>query len=218
MFRKGQRLPSSTIPGKIMTLRELLMSLHAVDEKFLDMAAYVSPASGGYSPISHTSLLYVGHPVIHLEPKPASLAKSSSSFAMNAYQMPTEMSGFWSSPGDEVAAVNPDDLRNVLRLFREVQAHTPAGQCGSIDARMYKSVCSPSANVMAVWYRASMLGLLQMLPESPLTPWTHDGELDDPVFQVAATFPMKKMEVAVVRQGPPFDVQEFLKQIEKDMG
>jgi hypothetical protein len=47
---------------------------------------------------------------------------------MNAYQMPTEMSDFWTAPGDEVPGVNPDDLRNVLRLFRDVQAHTPAGQ------------------------------------------------------------------------------------------
>jgi len=197
-----------------MTLRELLESLQAIDEKSLDMEVMVSPASGGYAPISHTSVLYAGHPVIHLaEPKPASLSKSSSSFAMNAYQMPTEMSDFWSAPGHEVAAVNPDDLRNVWRLFRDVQAHTPAGQSGSIDGGMYKSVCSPEANVMAVWYRASMLGMLQMLPESPLTPWTHDGKLDDAVFQVAATFPMKKMDVGVVQQGPPFDVQEFVKQI-----
>jgi hypothetical protein len=197
-----------------MTLRELLKSLHAFDEESLDMEVMASPASGGYSSISHTSVLYAGHPVIHLvEPKAASLAKSSSSFAMNAYQMPTEVSNFWSTPGDEVAAVNPDDLRKVWRLFRDVQAHTPAGQCGSIDGRMYKNVCSPGANVVAVWYRASMLGMLQMLPESPLTPWTHDGELDDAAFQVAATFPMKKMEIGVVQQGPPFDVQEFVKQI-----
>ncbi len=62
-----------------------------------------------------------------------------------------------------------------------------------------------------MWYRASMLGLLQMLPESPLKPWTRDGlNLDEVVFQVAATFPMKKMEVGVVHDGLPFDVQELL--------
>ena len=54
-----------------MMLRELLKSLHAVDEKHMDMAVMVSPASGGYTGISHVSVLYVGHPVIHLaEPKP----------------------------------------------------------------------------------------------------------------------------------------------------
>lgn len=49
--------------------------------------------------------------------------------------------------------------------------------------------------------------------QSPLTPWTHNGELDDAVFQVAATFPMKNMEVGVVHDGLPFDVEGFLKQI-----
>jgi len=72
-----------------------------------------------------------------------------------------------------------------------------------------------------VWYRASMLGLLemlpnvapQMIPEFPLTPWTHNGELDDAVIQVAATFPMKRIGVGVVHDGLPFDVEEFVKQI-----
>jgi CspA family cold shock protein len=46
-----------------------------------------------------------------------------------------------------------------------------------------------------------------------LAQWTHNGELDDVVFQVAATFPMKKMQVGVVHRGLPFDVQEFVKQV-----
>lgn len=46
-----------------------------------------------------------------------------------------------------------------------------------------------------------------------LASWTHDGQLDDAVFEVAATFPMHKMKTGVVREGPPFDVEEFVKQI-----
>src|SRR5882762_5507174 len=57
-----------------MNLRELLKTLQAVDEKHLDMDVMVSPASGGYAGISHVSVLYVGHAVIHLaEPKPVEL-------------------------------------------------------------------------------------------------------------------------------------------------
>jgi hypothetical protein len=56
-----------------MTLRELLKSLQAMDEKSLDMDVMVSPHSGGYEGISHVSVLYAGLPVIHLaEPKPKS--------------------------------------------------------------------------------------------------------------------------------------------------
>lgn len=124
----------------------------------------------------------------------------------------TDVLDFWRSKGD-VTAVKPGDLKAVCALMRDVRAHHTAGQSVGIDSRAYENACSPGADVDAVWYRASMLGLLQMLPESPLTPWMHDGELDDAVLQVAATFPMKKMEVGVVHHGPPFDVQEFVKQI-----
>lgn len=125
----------------------------------------------------------------------------------------SDVPDLWSVTGDEVAAVNPDDLRKVCKMINDVQAYNP-GQGVILNNEMYARVCSPAANVMAVWYRASMLGLLQMLPEPPLAPWTHHGGLDDAVFQVAAAFPMKNMGVGVVHEGPPFDMQEFLKQIE----
>jgi len=33
------------------------------------------------------------------------------------------------------------------------------------------------------------------------------------LFNLAAKFPMKRMPVGVPQQGPPFDLNEFLKQI-----
>jgi len=120
---------------------------------------------------------------------------------------------FFGARGNDVAAVNPDDLRNVWTMMRDLEAHTLAGQSGSISSGLYESACSPGANVVAVWYRASILGVLQMLPGNPLTPWSHEDELDDAVFQIAATFPMKKLPVGLVKNGLPFDVQELVKQI-----
>ena len=125
----------------------------------------------------------------------------------------SDVPDLWNVMGDEIAAVNPDDLRKVWKMMCDVQARTP-GQGVSIDKGMYLGECSPGANVMAVWYRASMLGILQMLPEPPLAPWTHNGGLDDAVFQVAAAFPIKNMGVGIVHQGLPFDMQEFLKQLQ----
>lgn len=179
-----------------MTLRELLKSLHAVDEKNLDMEVMVSPHSGGYTPISHVSVLYVGHAVIHLaEPTPA------------------EAPDLWAGSQEEyVAAVDPADLQKVWQLFRDVEARNQ-GRRMSIDQKVFESVCSPGADVTAVWYRASMLGMLQMASEAPLKPWTHDGEFDDAVFQVAATFPIRTMRVGAVYDEPPFDVEGFVKQI-----
>jgi hypothetical protein len=33
------------------------------------------------------------------------------------------------------------------------------------------------------------------------------------LFEVVATFPMEKLRAGVVREGPPFDVEEFVRQI-----
>jgi hypothetical protein len=181
-----------------MTLRELLKSLRAVDKKFLDVHVLVSPASGGYDGISHVSVLYVGHAVIHLEePKPA--------------EPPPDL---WagSQEGDTVAAVSPDDLGKLWKLVRDVEAQNP-GECASIGNSVYQSVCGPGVDVIAVWYRVSMLGAITKMKPDLLSQWTHEGDLDDAVFQVAATFPMKKMPVGVEQEGLPFDVEEFVKQI-----
>ena len=43
----------------------------------------------------------------------------------------------------------------------------------------------------------------------------NSGELADAVFQVAATFAMKRMSVGVPQQELPFDVQVFPAKIEK---
>ena len=58
-----------------------------------------------------------------------------------------------------------------------------------------------------------MLAVMQKFPESPLTRWAHDGDLDNAVFQVASTFPMKKMAVGVEQEELPLDVDEFVKQV-----
>lgn len=97
-------------------------------------------------------------------------------------------------------------------MSAEFEARNP-GQCGAIGNSVYQSVCSPGADVVSVWYRASMLWVLRHVISDVVASWTHDGQLDDAVFQVAATFPMEKMKTGVVREGPPFDVEEFVKQV-----
>jgi hypothetical protein len=59
-------------------------------------------------------------------------------------------------------------------------------------------------------FRATMLSMIPGM----LAPWTHNDELDDAVFQIAATIPMRKVKIDVAQEGPPFDVKEFLKAIE----
>jgi hypothetical protein len=124
---------------------------------------------------------------------------------------------FWgASSGSKdgpVAAVNPDDLRAAWAIYRDVQARQPNRQTG-VSVNVFQGVCSPGADIAAVVYRTWML--LWLGRHTLLSPWLHDGELDRAVFKVAATFPIHKMQVGIVQQGYPFDVQKFVRQIEED--
>jgi hypothetical protein len=44
-------------------------------------------------------------------------------------------------------------------------------------------------------------------------PWTKDGELTEPVFRAAAQVPMEWIGVGVVRQGLPFDLEDFMRRV-----
>jgi hypothetical protein len=122
---------------------------------------------------------------------------------------------FWDSSSQDgpVATVNPGDLQKVWAICHRRNIRTPNQQF-AIGFNAFKVVCSSGADVHAVWCRASLLELMcgRM---GLLSRWLHSGELDDAVFKVAATFPIKKLQVGVVHQGLPLDVKEFLKQIEE---
>jgi hypothetical protein len=121
-----------------------------------------------------------------------------------------------------VATVEPSDMKAVLRMGRaglptgreERQAMAQAAGSGpAIATSVFRSVCSPGADVTAVWYRVAMLGTCD--EEGLLSAHKHDGEFTDAVFQVAAKFPMKRVEADAEYEGPPFDTEEFLKQVER---
>jgi hypothetical protein len=119
----------------------------------------------------------------------------------------------WEQQAGDVPAVKPDDLKNVWRLFGDMEARNPIQSRAAGDS-VYKSVCSPGADARSVWYRASMLALTTKMRPDLLAPWMRDGQPNDAVFEVAATFPMEKMRTGIVREGLPFDVEEFVKRIE----
>jgi hypothetical protein len=98
-------------------------------------------------------------------------------------------------------------------MQRDAQAKAPNQQM-ALSIQLYERACSAGADIQAVWHRAAMLQLLAG-PIGLLSRWLRDGELDDAVIRVAATFPMKRMSVGAVYQGLPLDVQEFIKEVEK---
>jgi hypothetical protein len=122
---------------------------------------------------------------------------------------------FWGSDtpsGGSVPPVDTADLRSMWTMQSEMQALHPGQQIG-IAADAYKRACGPEADVRAVYERVSHLWMLREV--GVLATWVHDGVPDDAVFHVAATIPMSRMQIGMVYQKPPFDLEEFIKQVEK---
>jgi hypothetical protein len=113
-----------------------------------------------------------------------------------------------------VVAVDPSDMKNVCQMGREIPAGASSGSTGgAMGMSALEAICSPGADLIAIWYRLRMLGLCD--EAGLLSAYKSDGKFTDAVFQVAATFPMKRMEADVTYQGPPFDTEEFVKQVER---
>jgi hypothetical protein len=106
-----------------------------------------------------------------------------------------------------VSPLKPAELKGLWRLLNLFQTVRPSG---SLASTTLERACGGSADAEAIWFRATMLSMMPGM----LAPWTHNDELDDAVFQIAATFPMRKVKIDVAQEGPPFDVKEFLKAIE----
>lgn len=124
-------------------------------------------------------------------------------------------SAFWSSTSQDgqVASVDPSDLRTVWSICHTEYSHAPDQQF-AIGLNAFKVVCSPDANIHAIWYRAVLLELL-CVRMGLLSRWLQNAELDETVFRVAAIFPIEKPQAGAGQQGLPLDVQSFLKQIEE---
>ena len=95
---------------------------------------------------------------------------------------------------DEGAAVPPvgeDDLKKLHQLSLDM-AKRYCGKDGVVTLNQMTRICRPEANLAALWARHSQLRLLTR--HGLLAEWQHGSELDDIVYRVAATIPMKGYE------------------------
>jgi hypothetical protein len=128
--------------------------------------------------------------------------------------MDSDISAAIPRPGNDLPFVNPADLRSFLAVLRDIRLRFP-GQQGVliVDRDDLKHACSPGADLFTIGYRIAMLQMVA--DQGLLSPWLPNGELDDAVFKVFATFPIKRLPRGG-QEGFPFDVQELTKQIEKE--
>src|ERR1700682_1262909 len=110
-------------------------------------------------------------------------------------------------PGEPVPAVDPQDVKTVWQIGRDAQAN----HVGAVGVDLMKHACKPGADIEAVCYRAGLVWLITQIAPEDLARFTREGQPDDAVFRAAAKVPAEWIGVGIVQQGPPFDVNEFLR-------
>ncbi|MGC2196258.1 MAG: hypothetical protein WA628_16425, partial [Terriglobales bacterium] len=67
------------------------------------------------------------------------------------------------------------------------------GKDGVVGVELMARICSPGANLPAVWVRYTRLRLLTR--QSVLAEWQHATDWDDAVYRVAATIPINGFQL-----------------------
>lgn len=114
---------------------------------------------------------------------------------------------FGGKPGEPVPTVDPADIKSMWELGKVAEARGAK----AIGGPIVRQACKPGADTGAVFYRTSLLWMMNQMAPEQLAQFTRDGQPDDALFRAAAKVPTEWMGAGVVRQGPPFDVNEFLK-------
>ena len=109
-------------------------------------------------------------------------------------------------PGEPVPAVDFADIKAAWAVMQDVKKRDPQGRM-AICSTVYERVCSPGADIRAVCYRLSMLGIFERL----LKP-AYSGQWTDAALKAASTMELTWMEVGKVYKGLPFDAVAFLLQ------
>jgi hypothetical protein len=105
--------------------------------------------------------------------------------------------------GEPVPVVDVADIKLMWAHYQELNAQHPGG---AFEIGIWKQVCSPGADIRAVSYRCSMLGMLEMMLRAA---WI-GGELSENAFKVAARIDLQWMAVGVVQNSLPFSLEQFL--------
>lgn len=117
---------------------------------------------------------------------------------------------FGGAPGTPVPEVDPSDVKAAWSLTQETKKAHPENVVG-IGEEIFEAHCTPGANIQAIFYRANMIGMLQLVMPESVNPLVQDNL--DAVFQTAATIPMEWMGSGIVRRGFPFDADEFVRRV-----
>lgn len=143
---------------------------------------------------------------------------------------------FGGEPGTPVPAVDPDDLKTVWEMYRDVKARH-AGRDVAIGLSAMAASCKPGADVQAIAHRVGQLWfVIHFLPEQfakqheekllddaayeaalgqflpmGLSNDIRQGRLDEQFFRAGAKVSMTWRGSGIIHSSLPFDVDEFVR-------
>jgi hypothetical protein len=91
--------------------------------------------------------------------------------------------------GEAIPPLDPEDIK---RMWEYERTHSQVGADGGKWLRDLKAALSPEAEFSDVSSRHGMIGTLTIY--KLLGPWQHGEELDDAVFRIAATIPLRYLK------------------------
>src|SRR6266849_790719 len=94
---------------------------------------------------------------------------------------------FGGKAGEPVPKVHPSDMKALWTLGEDTKKRHPEGGV-AIGVNLMEASCKPGANVMAISYRASWIGMLQHLDKEVMDPLMRDKL--DAVLMAASEIPM----------------------------
>ena len=112
-------------------------------------------------------------------------------------QAPPEIQATFGTPGEPVPIVAAKDIRAVWKLGQDVTSRAGGRSRGAaIGSELMERVCSPGADVRAVWFRCARFQMLDMRLGNLLSGWL-SRPLREIAFAIFARVEMKWWEVGV---------------------
>lgn len=130
-------------------------------------------------------------------------------------------------PADLASSVDPEHLKVVWQLYRHFHVQHP-GEPVRLALESLRSLLPESVDIYAVDYRAAMLNKLHYILSryseklgygdltSRLMHFKRGEDLDDRLINVMARIPMEWMQMGFVYSGWPFNMGEFVHQVEQE--
>ena len=122
--------------------------------------------------------------------------------------MENSLDALFGKAGEPVPVVDLKDLKAMRDFSVELKKQHPNGRFG-VGMELLKTVCSPGADVSAISYRLSLLGMFEMILKATYP----GGHLSDKALKVAAEMELSWMPVGVPQNNMGFDVEVFISQV-----